>query len=450
LRNWFIPNKRNSFKPYLLRNTALSVYTFILFTVNILGGFLGIPEVSASSIAKDNIIRLTNAERQKFGLNALKENSRLSSAALAKANNMIEEQYWDHFGPNGETPWQFIKASGYQYIYAGENLAKGFKSSEGVVQAWMASPTHRENILSGNYKEIGIATVTGELLGENIILVVQMFGNTTSEVTPSAPPTTPVVPEPSENGDIKSIKITYPAEGSVVTDPSADIKGEVFNVEGEYKVEVYDKNKVVGNLSTNGSLWDFRKDADWSEGSHNITATLVDSENKVEDSVTFEVDSTPPQIDEFDIAVEAKEPGWVVTINVEEDSPDVTVVVGSKTYPSSFVDNLYKVEIEELNSGAKVVIVASDKHGNTLEYEITDLFEVDDGQVLGGFLNNIDIKDTVNTVFVIFIFILLLIEIVVYARKGLIKEKRSSLFSISMWWLLMLIGTLNGFEGVII
>lgn len=177
IKNYFIPTEHNNNKPYLLRKIAIVGYSILLILVNTMGGFLGIEEAYASTITPGNIISLTNKERTAGGLGTLTNNSKLASAALAKANDMLAKQYWDHFGPNGETPWQFIRASGYAYVFAGENLAKGFRTSEGVVEAWMASPTHRANIMSGNYRDIGVAVVEGELLGKQTILVVQMFGN---------------------------------------------------------------------------------------------------------------------------------------------------------------------------------------------------------------------------------------------------------------------------------
>ena len=177
MKNLFIPNKQNNYKPYLLRKACLVLYTIILVVVNSFGGFFGIQKVSASDITSTNIVALTNQERASVGLNTLTQNSKLAAAAMAKAQNMFDQQYWDHFGHNGETPWQFIIAEGYNYVYAGENLAKGFRTSEGVVEAWMASPTHKENLLSKNYKEIGIAVMDGVLLGKQTTLVVQMFGN---------------------------------------------------------------------------------------------------------------------------------------------------------------------------------------------------------------------------------------------------------------------------------
>ena len=113
IKNCLIPNKRNKFKPYLLRKIAILCYSLVLVFVNSFGGFLGIDQAKASSISSANIIALTNQERSSQGLNTLNNNSQLAAAALAKANDMFEKQYWDHFGPNGETPWQFIRAAGY-------------------------------------------------------------------------------------------------------------------------------------------------------------------------------------------------------------------------------------------------------------------------------------------------------------------------------------------------
>ena len=89
---------------------------------------------------------------------------------------MLAKNYWAHFAPDGKTPWDFILNSGYQYEYAGENLAKNFLFSDGVVSAWMNSQTHRDNILKSNYTEVGYAIVNGTLNGEQTTLVVQLFG----------------------------------------------------------------------------------------------------------------------------------------------------------------------------------------------------------------------------------------------------------------------------------
>lgn len=77
---------------------------------------------------------------------------------------------------SGTTPWDFITGSGYQYEYAGENLAKNFMFSQGVVDAWMNSPSHKENLMRKDYTDVGFAVVNGVLNGEETTLVVQLFG----------------------------------------------------------------------------------------------------------------------------------------------------------------------------------------------------------------------------------------------------------------------------------
>jgi len=114
---------------------------------------------------------------------------------------MFAKDFWAHIAPDGTTPWKFILDSGYKYLYAGENLAKDFQTSDDVVAAWMASKMgHRENILNTHYNEIGVAVVNGTLGGFQTTLVVQMFGSTAvaaggSEV--SAAPSTQPAPTPA-------------------------------------------------------------------------------------------------------------------------------------------------------------------------------------------------------------------------------------------------------------
>lgn len=186
LHQWFIPHKQTHQKAHLLSWEGLVIYIliFILLQVSlsIVGytkpGVLGI----SSNIDQREVIELTNKERAKAGLAPVVENEALDKAAAMKAQNMFSENYWAHYAPSGKTPWDFILASGYRFTYAGENLAKNFYKSDDVVSAWMNSPTHRDNLLNANYKDIGIAVVEGILNGQKTTLVVQEFG-TTENVT---------------------------------------------------------------------------------------------------------------------------------------------------------------------------------------------------------------------------------------------------------------------------
>ena len=130
----------------------------------------------SSDITPVKIVMLTNRERQKAGLEQLRVNTLLNKAAQAKAANMLAFNYWAHVSPSGQTPWLFFKQAGYRYKVAGENLAKDFTDSESVVQAWMASPSHRDNILDARFRDIGVAVVKGDFKGVKTTLIVQLFG----------------------------------------------------------------------------------------------------------------------------------------------------------------------------------------------------------------------------------------------------------------------------------
>lgn len=154
----------------------LLVATFLFKTLSInYPSVLGI----STDITSQELLIFLNQEREKNNLGTLSLNPELSAAAREKANDMFSKNYWSHDSPDGKTPWDFIKDSGYIYVYAGENLARGFTTSEDVTKAWMESPSHRENMLSSNYSDVGFAVVIGELDGEETVLVVQEFGSRT-------------------------------------------------------------------------------------------------------------------------------------------------------------------------------------------------------------------------------------------------------------------------------
>jgi hypothetical protein len=196
LHHFFVPRQTNNYTAKLLHHDFLTVYLVaaLILTAGVShiqkskGAILGY----ATDINVEKLYDLTNVERTKEHLAPLTYNDKLAEAAKLKAANMFKEDYWSHYGPEGETPWQFILESGYQYEYAGENLAKNFLFSDGVVEAWMNSPTHRENMLRKEYTDVGYAVVNGILNGEETTLVVQMFGkplypstaNSVSDVTP--------------------------------------------------------------------------------------------------------------------------------------------------------------------------------------------------------------------------------------------------------------------------
>ncbi|PIR93224.1 hypothetical protein COT99_02065 [Candidatus Falkowbacteria bacterium CG10_big_fil_rev_8_21_14_0_10_43_10] len=140
---------------------------------------------SASAITPTNLIERTNQERDKYGLVKLEEDELLTKAALAKAKDILQQQKFSHnFSDKKFSQW--IKDAGYQYSIVGENLAVNFTDSEPLFNAWLASPTHKKNILHKDYNEIGAAAVKGSWFGEETIIAVELFGAPAILMSPTA------------------------------------------------------------------------------------------------------------------------------------------------------------------------------------------------------------------------------------------------------------------------
>ena len=180
LRHLFFPQESNNHRPKILHLTSIFlVIAFLLLTAIPLSSFrYSHPQVlgAYSNISFKDLLLLTNQSRASEKIPALTINDQLSAAADMKAKDMLEKNYWAHNGPDGLTPWDFIKKSGYDYVYAGENLARGFSQAPDVINAWMASPEHRANMLSRNFQEVGFAVREGKLNGEDTVLVVEELG----------------------------------------------------------------------------------------------------------------------------------------------------------------------------------------------------------------------------------------------------------------------------------
>lgn len=198
LKDHFVPHPGNEHKPHLLRWEA---------TFFILGGVLLIevvfllqvlfvfPTNFLAIILPDVIVDITNVNREANAAGTLAENPVLQGAAQKKAEDMATKGYFAHYAPDGTSPWYWFKLMGYAYSYAGENLAVNFVDSRDVVDAWMNSPKHRENIVNANYTEIGIGIAEGMYQGQRAVFVVQFFGRpaaNTGGATKPAPVAVPV------------------------------------------------------------------------------------------------------------------------------------------------------------------------------------------------------------------------------------------------------------------
>ncbi len=131
-----------------------------------------------SRLSIEGIIDFTNINRAGNGnLEPLKENKELDLSAQIKLKDMFAKQYFEHQSPSGVGVSDLASKVSYEYIMIGENLALGdFKDNEALVDAWMASPGHRANILNKRYTEIGVAAASGVFEGRNVWISVQHFG----------------------------------------------------------------------------------------------------------------------------------------------------------------------------------------------------------------------------------------------------------------------------------
>lgn len=107
------------------------------------------------------VLELVNIERNKNGLSALSLDTALSNVARNHSADMAKNNYFSHTNLKGQSPFDRLRGAGISYSYAGENIAAGQTTPEAVVNAWMNSEGHRKNILSKNFKKIGVGYYKG-------------------------------------------------------------------------------------------------------------------------------------------------------------------------------------------------------------------------------------------------------------------------------------------------
>lgn len=132
-----------------------------------------------AAIVSSTIVDLTNKFRGENKVSPLTVNPLLEQAAKLKAEDMARRSYFSHLTPEGQDLTYFLNQVGYNYKYAGENLAVNFFDSTEVADAWIKSATHRDNLVKNKYTEVGVASATGIFQGRSSVFVVQYFGTPT-------------------------------------------------------------------------------------------------------------------------------------------------------------------------------------------------------------------------------------------------------------------------------
>ena len=119
----------------------------------------------SSEVTVDSVIASMNDYRRERDLAPLSGEQRLMQAAEDRMRDMEELGYWSHHSPDGRSPFFWLKFRAYRFTNAGENLARGFESTELLVSTWMESPGHRDNILGAEYTHVGVAVIDGATTG---------------------------------------------------------------------------------------------------------------------------------------------------------------------------------------------------------------------------------------------------------------------------------------------
>lgn len=224
---------KSEYKHYLPYLPMLFL-TLAIFVVNIFQPLAAKPKflAYATEMSASGLLDATNTERAENNKTSLKLNSKLASAAQAKANDMVKRDYWSHNTPDGKEPWVFISQAGYTYKKAGENLAYGFLTSSATVSGWMSSASHKANMLDSAFSEVGFGYANSNNFNDDgkQTVVVAMYGSPKVLAAESSQPV-----ESTTNSEVKSEQkqVTTSATPKKVarTEPDKTAKETSFNSE---------------------------------------------------------------------------------------------------------------------------------------------------------------------------------------------------------------------------
>lgn len=186
IRDYFIPNKSNNYRPKALRPQRLFFYGISAIIIKIIVVFTLISVPLSAFFSPDyvaqeakKIIALTNEIRKNLNLSQLIEDSKLNQAAFYKAEDMAIKQYFSHTNPEGKKMSYWLNKVSYNFRFGGENLAMGFSTAQDAVSAWVNSPSHYKNIIDPDFKDTGVGISNGLYNGVETTFMAQYFGSKT-------------------------------------------------------------------------------------------------------------------------------------------------------------------------------------------------------------------------------------------------------------------------------
>lgn len=450
MKDFFIPTEKNGYRPRLLSRFALYTYLVVILFVNLGINYL-IPVSVKAELNINYIYDYQNDERAKRGLPDLLINTKLVESANTKAKAMLESNCWSHYCPDGKSPWDFFDNAGYSYIYAGENLAEGFISTEKLMEAWMNSPTHRVNIVNTNFTEVGIGYAEGNFQNNsNNMIIVVHFGSRV-DFTPSInlPDTGSI--------DTNLVKFTYPTDGISTKLNTFDILGTspensiiAINLNGSYFKE----------LTSMGKVFKYPIATPLVDGDYIIYAEAYDKDNTFLGSsrnINFRIDTVSPIIDESgievtEVLVEDNSRSAIINYNDTDAYEIQDVQTGRISYRNASGYFALQIYENDIKGNEATSFKISDKAGNNAELDIpveVIISMMDDLQspLLHQLKDNIEnlssnqnIRLSVNWGFASFLTIIFGIDFLFLTKTGLSNSHRSkSHINLILYIILLLI-----------
>ncbi len=167
----------------------------VIFFTGLSRIILGVLPATAADIDSASLMAKINQERGNRNIPALIISPKLSVAAGAKTTDMLSRGYFDHVDPDGKFVWFRIEAAGYKpYKTLGENLAIDFSTENGIVNAWINSPSHRDNLLNSGFEDQGLSAQYGDYQTRYTSIVTSLFGTLVAKPAVAQVPRTSAPP----------------------------------------------------------------------------------------------------------------------------------------------------------------------------------------------------------------------------------------------------------------
>lgn len=231
-KKYFVPHEKNNYHPHVLHKKRVVFYGVLGLGMKVLviafALLVPLSAYMAPDVLRDQakkIVSLVNELRLQKGSRVLEVVPALTLSSQAKADDMAKNHYFSHTSPDGKTVASLELKYGYDYEFAGENLAMGFNSPKEVVDAWKKSATHYANLVDTDFNNTGIGVKSGEYDGVATAFVAMHFG---------APRAVQKIDEKIERNRGKKVASVPTPRNSV---PARKVTGEVAGVRVDTVIE---------------------------------------------------------------------------------------------------------------------------------------------------------------------------------------------------------------------